>query len=362
MNYTFLGNNAGQWCIALGAMLAVLALLHVANKRVLRYLGRFASRTQTALDDVAVSVLSSTAPLFIWAAALYAGSQALTLTTRGALFISTTVIVASLLQVALWADHAVKEWLVHYRAAHQGEDPASTTSTAALGFVTRAAIWLVVALMILDNFGVNITTLVASLGIGGIAVALALQNILGDLFSSLSIVLDKPFVVGDFISVDGVAGTVEYVGLKTTRMRSLDGEQVVFSNSDMLKTRIHNCKRMQTRRIVFTIGVTYQTSSDQLQAVPGLIRAIIEKQQHAQFDRAHFKTFGDSSLDFEVVYFVTIADYQTYMDIQQAINLDLFACFSRAAIEFAHPTRTVHHIGAAPAQIASTQTCATCRP
>jgi small-conductance mechanosensitive channel len=362
MSYTFLGNDAGQWSMALCIMLAALVLLKVANKWVLRHLGTLASRTQTYLDNVAVSVLSSTPPILIWAAALYAASQALTLTARGALFISTAVIVASLVQLALWADRAVKEWLTHYRAAHQGQDPASTTSTAALGFVTRAALWLIIALMILDNFGVNITTLVASLGIGGIAVALALQNILGDLFSSLSIVLDKPFVVGDFISVDGVAGTVEYVGLKTTRVRSLDGEQVVFSNSDMLKTRIHNYKRMQTRRIVFTIGVTYQTSAEQLQAVPSLIRAIVEKQQHAQFDRAHFKTFSDSSLDFEVVYVVSSADYLTYMDIQQAINLDLFASFSREAIEFAYPTRTVHHLGAAPVRIASTQTCGTCRP
>lgn len=347
MSYTFLGNDIGSWSTALGVTLLGLVLLHFAKKWVLRHLATFASRTQTYLDDVAVSVLSSTAPIFIWAAALYAGTQALTLTAKGSLFVSTGMIVATLLQVALWADRGVREWLVHYRNEHHGEDPASTTSTAALGFVTRATIWLVIALMILDNFGVNITTLVASLGIGGIAVALALQNILGDLFSSLSIVLDKPFVVGDFISVDGVAGTVEYVGLKTTRVRSLGGEQVVFSNSDMLKTRIHNYKRMQTRRIAFSIGVTYQTTNEQLRALPGLIRAIVEKQKDAQFDRAHFKAFGESSLDFEIVYIVASSDYQAYMDIQQAINLDLFACFARESIEFAYPTRTLHHMGAA---------------
>lgn len=180
MSYTFVGNDIVSWCIALAVTLLALGLLYSAKKLVLRHLGRIAVRTPSDMDDVALSVPSSTAPVFMWAAALYAGAQTLALAPKAALFISNGIVVAVLMQAAFWGDLGVKEWLTHYRNRHNGDDPASTTSTAALGFVVRAVIWLVLVLMILDNFGVNITTLVASLGIGGIAVALALQNILGD--------------------------------------------------------------------------------------------------------------------------------------------------------------------------------------
>lgn len=349
MNYTFLGNDAIAWSIALAVALGVFALLGAVKQVLVRQLSAMAERTATYLDDVAVSMLASTSTLFLAALALFAGVQALTLSARGMLYASNGIIVAVLLQVALWSDHGLKQWLHHYRLRHNGENAASTTSTAALGFVARTVIWLLIVLMILDNFGVNITTMVASLGIGGIAVALALQNILGDLFSSLSIVLDKPFVVGDFIIVDSVPGTVEFVGLKTTRLRGLGGEQVVFSNSAMLKERIHNYKRMQTRRIAFEIGVTYQATPQQLQSLPGLIEEIVAGQAQASFDRAHFKSFGASSLDFEIVYIVNSADYKVYMDVQQAINLALFACLARESIEFAYPTQTLYHVGMAPA-------------
>lgn len=341
---TFLGNNLYSWssalAVALGAVLAAL----LAKELLLRALRTIAARTRSDLDDIALAVLSSTGKLFIGAIALYAGAQMLALPPKAAALVQSVSMVALFLQAALWGDLAVKEWLERYRTRAAGENAASTTSTAALGFVVRAAIWLVMALMILDNFGVDITTLVASLGIGGIAVALALQNILGDLFSSLSIVLDKPFVVGDFITVDGVSGTVEYVGLKTTRIRALGGEQIVFSNSDMLKARIHNYKRMQTRRIAFTIGATYETAPEKVRDLPRMLAEIVKRQDGVSFDRAHFKGFGPSSLDFEIVYIVNSADYQIYMDVQQAINLDLLACFARESIAFAYPTQTIHHV------------------
>ena len=344
-NYTFLGNDIYAWSMALALTLGAMLLITVAKKLLLRALGSIAARTSTYLDDVALTVLSSTGKPFVIGVALYAGTQALTLTARAETLLQGVSIVALFLQMALWGDLAVKEWVRHYRARNNAENLASTTSTAALGFVARAAVWVIVVLMILYNFGVNITTLVASLGIGGIAVALALQNILGDLFASLSIVMDKPFVVGDFITVDGVSGTVENVGLKTTRVRGLGGEQIVFANADMLKSRIHNYKRMQTRRIAFTIGVTYQTGEEQLRTLPAVIGEIVQRQPQARFDRAHLKGFGASSLDFEVVYIVGSADYQVYMDIQQAINLDLITYFAQQKIEFAYPTQTIHHVG-----------------
>jgi small-conductance mechanosensitive channel len=196
-------------------------------------------------------------------------------------------------------------------------------------------------LLALDNMGVNITGLVAGLGIGGIAVALALQNILGDLFASLSIILDKPFVIGDFIVVDQLMGTVEHVGLKTTRIRSLSGEQVIFSNAGLLQSRIRNFKRMAERRVVFTVGVTYQTPYEKLARISALLREAVELQQGVRFDRAHFKEYGDFALVYEIVYFVTSPDYNKYMDIQQAINFEIYRRFQQEGLEFAYPTQTL---------------------
>ncbi|MCB0033710.1 MAG: mechanosensitive ion channel family protein [Anaerolineales bacterium] len=220
---------------------------------------------------------------------------------------------------------------------------AQVTTMRALAFVAKFVIYSIVLLVALDNVpGVEITTLIASLGIGGVAVALAVQNILGDLFASLSISLDKPFVIGDFITVGDDAGQVEQIGLKTTRLRSISGEQLIFSNSDLLNSRVRNYKRMQERRIVFSFGVVYSTPAAQLEEIPRRVQEIIEQQENARFDRAHFKSFGNSSLDYEVVYYVLSNDYALYMTIQQAINLALYRLFQEQEIEFAFPTRTVY--------------------
>ena len=350
MNHVILGNDLAAWTAALATAAVVCALLYGVRRLVVSRLRAYAQATATHLDDLAIKVLCATSPLFVLAMGLYAGAQWLVLPGNGAAVLARLAIAAALLQVARWGDVGMRDWLHHYRQARSALDVASTTSTAALGFVARTLLWLVIILMILDNFGVNITTLVASLGIGGIAVALAIQNILGDLFSSLSIVLDKPFVVGDFITVDDIAGTVEHVGLKTTRIRGLGGEQVVFSNSDLLKSRIRNYKRMQTLRIVFTIGVVYEIDKRQLLAIPEILREVVSAQPQARFDRAHFKSYGASSLDFETVYIVETPDYAVYMDIQQAINVALFDRFAQEGIAFAYPTQTVYfaQAGGAP--------------
>ena len=189
--------------------------------------------------------------------------------------------------------------------------------------------------------GVEVGTLITSLGVGGIAVALAVQNILGDLFASISIVLDQPFIVGDFITVGEYMGTVEHIGLKSTRVRSLTGEQLIFSNSDLLDSRIRNYKRMANRRVSFTIGVTYQTPYEKLVEIPEIVQEIIEAQPQTSFDRVHFKAYGDSSLNFEVVYYMLTSDYDVFVDVQQAINLEIFRRFAEEGIEFAYPTQTV---------------------
>ncbi len=247
-----------------------------------------------------------------------------------------------MLQVALWANRAVTLGLDHHFKREGGKASASSTL---LSWALRSMLWAVALLAVLSNVGVNITAFIASLGIGGIAVALAVQNILGDLFASLSIAIDKPFEVGDAIGVGAVSGSVEYVGLKTTRIRAAGGEQIVMANADLLKQTVSNFKRMSTRRVVFTFGVTYDTTPEQAEAIPGLVRAIIEPVEQVRFDRAHFKGFGDSALNYEVVYIVLVPDYNLYMDLQQQFNLQLMRELDRIGVRFAFPTRTIQVTG-----------------
>lgn len=252
-----------------------------------------------------------------------------------------------MLQVALWANRAITLGLGRYFKRHAGDGGAASASATLLSWALRTMLWAVAILSVLANVGVNITAFIASLGIGGVAVALAVQNILGDLFASLSIAVDKPFEVGDFIGVGTFAGSVEYVGLKTTRIRSLSGEQLVMSNADLLKQPVKNFRRMTTRRIVFTFGVTYDTTPEQVEAIPGIVRSIIESRDKVRFDRAHFKEFGADALNFEAVYIVLEADYNLYMDLQQDINLGLMRELSAMGVRFAFPTRTIYVAGQA---------------
>jgi len=272
---------------------------------------------------------------------VWAGSRYLTIPERADWVIRAIGAAAFVLQAAAWANVAITAVIRRRIRETVEEDPAEATTMAALGFLIRLALWSVLLLAAAANLGVEIGPLLTGLGVGGVAVALAVQNVLGDLFASLSIVLDKPFVIGDFIVVDDLAGTIENVGLKTTRVRSLSGEQLIYSNSDLLRSRIRNYKRMYERRIPFTIGVTYQTPRSLLEKIPSIIRESVEAQEHARFDRSHFKSFGGSSLDFETVYWVTSPDYGVYMDTQQAINLAIHRRFEDDGIEFAYPTQTL---------------------
>lgn len=253
--------------------------------------------------------------------------------------------VVAAVQIGLWFGSAITAW-THSRLTADTAQASNPVVMGMLSWIMRIMMWATLLMAALSFMGVNITAFVASLGVGGVAVALALQNVLGDLFASMSIGLDKPFEIGHFITFGDIAGNIEHVGVKTTRLRSLSGEQVVISNSELLKNTLHNYGRMRERRIVFGFGVTYDTARAELERLPVLLRGIIEGFEHTRFDRAHFKGFGDSSLDFETVYYVTVPEYGTYMDIQQAINLALIDRFAEAGIEFAFPTRTLYVTGA----------------
>jgi small-conductance mechanosensitive channel len=216
--------------------------------------------------------------------------------------------------------------------------------------IISPVIWLIGALILLENLGIEISTIVAGLGIGGIAVALAAQAVLGDLFSYFVVLVDRPFDVGDFVIFDDIMGTIERLGIKNSRIRALSGEQIIVPNGELTGARLHNYKQMQERRVVFTIGLVYHTPADSLETVPGLLHDIIEEQELVRFDRAHFKGYGDFSLIFEVVYYVLSPDYAQYMDIQQRINFTIFRRFEERGLEFAFPTRTVHMAERTPGQ------------
>ncbi len=340
--YTFYGNSLSTWALAVLLGLVILAALFFLRRLVLRTLTGFSRRTATEFDDIAAAVLASTHGFFLFALALLAAIQVLVLPGSVGLVVRGIASLATLLQLALWGNTAIGAFLHRYTTQRLEEDAAAATTMRFVGFLLRLSLWVIIGLVALDTAGIDITALIAGLGVGGIAVALAVQNILGDLFASLSIVLDKPFVLGDFIIVGDMMGTVEHIGLKTTRIRSLSGEQLVFSNNDLLSSRIRNYKRMQERRIVFSFGVVYQTPPDQLEQIPTLVREAVEHQENTRLDRVHFARFGGSSLDFEVVYYMLVPDYNSYMDTQQAINLELFRRFATLGIEFAYPTQTLY--------------------
>jgi small-conductance mechanosensitive channel len=337
----FWGNTVQAWLTALGIGAVVVLVLRVVVTIAIRRLRTVSERTRNDIDDIVVDVLASTKSLFLVVLAFWAATRFLVLPANLLNMIRWTMAVVVVFQIAAWSNVAITALIRRRIEATVDADPAEATTMAALGFLVRLLVWAVLILAALDNLGVEIAPLLAGLGIGGIAIALAVQNVLGDLFASLSIVLDKPFVIGDFIVVGDLAGTIENVGLKTTRVRSLSGEQLVFANSDLLDSRIRNYKRMFERRILFTIGVTYQTPRDQLQRIPTMIREIVESMEDARFDRSHFKSYGNFSIDFETVYFVRSPEYNVYMDVQQDINLRIHEAFENEGIEFAYPTQTL---------------------
>ncbi len=336
-----IGNTLQNWAIALTIVASILVVTYFGRCLATRQANRLAKNSAILFWPMLFTLLKRTSWLFLFMIALFFGSFVLSMPATWRSVIDHTVMVILLLQVGLWAGAALKLGIDRYRQEQLTKDPASVTTLNVINFIGRIIIWSIVLLLVLDNLGVNITALIAGLGVGGVAVALALQTVLGDLFASLSIVLDKPFVVGDFLIVGDLLGSVEYVGLKTTRLRSLSGEQLVFSNSDLLNSRIRNFGRMYERRVQFDIGVTYQTPRDKLVKVPQIIREAVEQQSKTRFDRSHFKAYGDFALLFESVYFVLGPDYNQYMDIQQAINLHIHERFEQEGIEFAYPTQTL---------------------
>jgi small-conductance mechanosensitive channel len=337
----FWGNTVVRWLTAAGVAVVVYAVLWLVVRVGVRRLAAISTRTRTEIDDLVTEVLGKTRTTILLFVAAYAGSLSVSLPPRLQTGFRHAAFIAAALQIGIWLSAALSVSMERYRKRVIAEDPGSATGMRAIGYIGRI-IWVIVLLVVIDNVGVDVTTLVASLGVGGIAIALAVQSILGDIFASLSIIFDKPFLVGDFVRVGDYTGSVENIGIKTTRLRSLSGEQLVISNSDMLGSRIQNYGRMYERRATFTLGVTYDTPREKLAKIPEMVREAIEAEEGVRFDRAHFKEFGAYSLNIDAVYYVLSPDYAQYMDIQQRINLDLHRRFEEEGIEFAYPTQVVH--------------------
>ena len=321
--------TAGVW-----VALAILRRL-VASRRQ-----RYASAGHSTPVRLIFYLLGNTRQLFLLALALYAGQEDLVFTPRAQHLIDNGFLMIVLLQAGLWAGGALKFYL-EIKEAERGTDLMFAGSLDIIRFVAYVLIWSLLTLVALENFGVNITALLAGLGVGGVAVALALQNVLGDLFASLSIALDKPFVVGDTLTIDAFTGTVERIGIKTTRLRSDSGEQIILSNADILKSRVRNFGRAPEQRALATIRVDYSTPGETLQGIPKLLESIVREQPNARFERCHLKALAESCLQFELSYFVQQPRQNPLLDLQQAVNYRIIDEFRRLGVEFAYPKQRV---------------------
>jgi small-conductance mechanosensitive channel len=341
LEQSFLNNTLAKWLLALTiAVLGTLAL-YLFSKILARSLRALSKRMPGDLAEIMADAVDRTKLVILAIVSIYAGSRFLVLPATLVSLLRYLAIILGGIQVGIWASFFTAK-LLTYSITRKGEEAELVSAAGVVTLLAKVVVWSAVLLLILDNLGFTITTLVAGLGVGGIAIAMAAQNILSDLFASLSILLDKPFKVGEFVIVGDLLGVVEHIGLKTTRIRSLSGEELVFSNSDLLSSRIRNYKTLQERRIVFTIGVEYSTPYDKVKRISQMIREIIESIELTRFDRSHFASYGDFSLNFETVYYVLQPDYAKYMDIQQEINLRIFQKFEEEGIVFAFPTRTIH--------------------
>jgi small-conductance mechanosensitive channel len=337
----FLGNTISSYLLAIAIFIGGILLTWIIRSVVVQRLKRWAARSSTDLDDRLIRLVERPVTYLFYLGSFYIGLSNLELhpilqeAVRVVFVIIATVLVIQL--VGSLIEYGIRVYWVTQRS-----DSAVEHSLGALIPSIRVVVWAVGIVFLLDNLGFDISAVVASLGIGGIAVAIAAQGILGDLFSYFSILFDRPFEIGDFLVIGDMVGTVEHVGIKTTRLRSLGGEQLIAANTDITSSRIQNFKRMERRRIVFTIGVTYETAQEQMQEIPGIIQSAIEKIENVTFDRAHFLSFGDFSLNYEVVYNVETADYAVYVDAQQQMNLAIKAAFEARGIEFAYPTQLLY--------------------
>lgn len=340
LQQTYFDNRIFDYVICLLIFLTGIVAIRIFEHIILKRLKRWSQETETKVDDLIIRIIEKKLMPIFYFGIFYLSIQPLSLhptllkvINALGLVLLTIFAVRFLLSVIIYA--------LEYLWESKEKDTSKKFAFKMIYTVIRVVFWTIAVLIILDNFGVKISTLIAGLGIGGVAIALATQAILKDLFSYFIIFFDRPFEIGDFIIVGDFMGVVDHIGIKTTRLLSLGGEQIVFSNTDLTDSRVRNYKRMAKRRVVFKLGVVYQATSQQLKEIPKIVEDIIKNIDDAIFDRAHFVSYGDFSLDFEIVYYVVGNDYNKYMNIQQEINLKIKEEFEKREIDFAYPTQTL---------------------
>ncbi|MEO8583904.1 MAG: mechanosensitive ion channel family protein [Flavitalea sp.] len=338
----FLNNSLKSWLIAMFITIILCVVIKIFSVVILKRVQRLALRTTGAFDDFLIAVVQKKGLPFMYLLSFYSGLQTLEFSEKAEKILHTALMTCITYFIISIFISFVAYFFISYTKKKSAESEENRIKQAnGILLIIKLIIWCVGVVFLIGNLGYNITTLITGLGIGGIAIALAAQAVLGDLFSYLVIFFDKPFEIGDFIVFEDKMGTIEYIGIKTTRLRALSGEQLICSNTFLTNSKVHNYKRMERRRIVFSLGVVYQTSYDKVKKLPAIIREIIQSQAGTLFDRAHFSGYGDFSLNFEVVYFVLSPDYNAYMDINQAINLAIYEAFEREQMEFAYPSQTI---------------------
>ena len=340
---SFFGNTVEQYLFALVVFAVVNIAVIVFKKYILHMLHGIAKKTAIEYDDMLIDVIKSIHYPFYLILALYISLWFLTV-PQLVMDAGYYLMLAGILFYAVKAAQATIDFFAtEYDKKSQRKSRLGGKSKAVeyLSRVGKWALWLFAALVLVGNLGIEITPLIAGLGIGGLAIAFALQNILSDVFNFFAIYMDKPFMEGEFLIIGDDMGTVSKIGLRSTRIQTLRGEELVVSNNELTSTRIHNFGKMKERRVAFNIGATYETPTKKLEKIPAMVQKIIEAQKSTRFDRVHFKSFGDFSLDYEIVYFLESTDYVEYMDAQQAINLGIKRAFEKEGIEFAYPTQKV---------------------
>jgi small-conductance mechanosensitive channel len=337
----FYNNTLMEYLTCLGIIAGGILAVRIAGALLLRRLKAWAKKTEGTIDDFLVDRIRGTAIPLAYLAIAQAALRVLTLTPRVDRVIDIAGIVLMTVLVILFTVSIVRYSFEEY-SRKRGEDATSDRALKGVVSLAKVLVWITGGLFLLDNLGFKISAVVAGLGIGGIALALAAQSILGDLFGYFIILFDRPFKIGDFVVVGDYMGTIERFGIKTTRIASINGEQIIVSNKDLTDSRVRNYRRMAKRRVMFRVGVTYQTPLERLREIPGIVGDIFRELEGTTFERVHFFSYGDFSLIHEIVYYVDGNDYTNYMDLQQKVNLRLYEEFRKRGIEFAYPTQTLY--------------------
>jgi len=342
LDQIILDNTILNWIVALGAAGLAVLVIRFIRYALAHWLQDRYDKTKHLFDDFLYRITQRTWTFLRVAAAIWTilaileTKPAFTPTARG------IALLLALVQIAIWGSSIIDLYAHHRIELEVEENPSIATALNAAAIIGKVLLWSLLLLLGLDNIpGIEVNTLIASLGITSIAVALAMQNILGDLFAALAIAFDKPFEIGDFINAGDHSGSVEHIGIKSTRLRSPTGEQLVLSNSDLLRSRIRNFKRMTRRQHIFTVGVAADTPYEKLKQIPDILHEIVVAQPEVEFARAHFRTFGEYTLNFEVVYFLPVPDFTLFLDTQQAINLEIHRRFEEEGVGMPYPTQAV---------------------